>query len=147
MKTCADEGCSTEILAAALLHDVLEDTKFSEEQMLAFLRNVMPEASARRTLSLVVEMTDVYTKENFPLLNRRARKAKELERIKLTSPDAQTIKYADILDNAPDTTQYDPGFAAKMLHEYRTMLKTVNRGNQELYNRARNVVEECLRKL
>ena len=147
METCRSVGSGTEILAAALLHDVLEDTEVDEREMLEFLETVFPPEPARKTLDLVIEMTDVYTKEKFPHLNRRARKAKELERIKNTSADAQTIKYADIMDNAPDTTEHDPGFAKKMLHEYRVMLNETAKGNEQLYKKAVATVNACLKML
>ncbi len=147
METCRSANASQEILAAALLHDVLEDTEVDEGRMKDFLESIFPEPVALKVLQLVVELTDIYTKENYPHLNRRARKAKELDRIKHTSADAQTIKYADIIDNAPDTTSSDPGFAVKMLHEYRAMLKEITRGDHNLYIRAASTVQNCLKML
>ncbi len=145
METCRSAGASFEVLAAALLHDVLEDTEVDEAKMKDFLLSIIPEEAALHTLNLVIEMTDVYTKSNFPHLNRRARKAKEFERIKQTSAEAQTIKYADILDNAPDTAEHDPGFARKMLHEYKTMLKEITMGDPGLYAKAVATVEACMK--
>src|SRR5438034_1720562 len=61
MERCAAYGASRAQLAAALLHDVLEDTPVGEEQLLRFLRSVMDEGEAMQTLQLVIELTDVFT--------------------------------------------------------------------------------------
>ena len=84
------------VLAAACLHDVLEDVapikpEYGKERIL--------QEFGERALSLVVELTDIYTKENFPELNRKKRKQKEAERLAQTSEDAKIIKRADLYDN------------------------------------------------
>src|SRR3954465_6830525 len=71
MKLCAEYTDKTTILYAALLHDVLEDTDVDEQQMFSFLKSVMTTNEARETLLLVVELTDVYIKDDYPHLNRR----------------------------------------------------------------------------
>jgi (p)ppGpp synthase/HD superfamily hydrolase len=124
------------IVAAALLHDVVEDTIVSETALSVFLHNVMEPEEASETLRLVMELTDVYVKSSFPQWNRRKRKEKELERIATTSPDAQTIKYADILDNTGEIASYDPAFAPRYLGECLAILQKADKGNPDLYARA-----------
>lgn len=133
METCSKYISKTEVLAAALLHDVLEDTTVSEVELLVVLETLMGRDVAQQTLKLVVELTDVYTKEAYPHLNRKKRKEKEVLRIEKTSTDAQTIKYADILDNCKEITAADPNFAPRFLKECMTILKVTPNGNQELY--------------
>lgn len=140
-KTYTDDDC---VLAAALLHDVLEDTSVTEKAMGEFLRQVMSPSAAGRTLELVVELTDIYTKKNYPGLNRRARKAKEADRLSKVSGDAQTIKYADVIDNATNIFVHDPDFAVVFIQEGRSVLKRMLKGDAELYDRAMKVVEDCL---
>jgi (p)ppGpp synthase/HD superfamily hydrolase len=111
MKHCQQYTSSTSVLAAALLHDVLEDTSVTQEELLNFLHTIMNETDAVQTLKLVVELTDVYTKTSYPGWNRKKRKQKEASRIEQTSPEAQTIKYADIIDNCKEITIQDPEFA------------------------------------
>ena len=79
----------------------------------------MTKEDASRTTSLVVELTDVYTKAAYPRWNRRKRKRKESERIQKTSSDSQTIKYADIIDNCKEIVEHDPDFAGLFLMECR----------------------------
>lgn len=85
-----------EVLAAACLHDVLEDVApFKPE----YGPGAIHREFGKRVLQLVVELTDVYTKENFPDLNRAKRKKLEAERLAQVSEEAKLIKRADLYDN------------------------------------------------
>ncbi len=135
------------MLAAALLHDVLEDTPVTESDMRDFLRTVMEAADAEKTMELVIDLTDVYVKEAYPQWNRRVRKDRETERIALTSPDSQTIKYADIIDNCREITKHDRGFAPRFLKECLSNLRVADKGNPELYKMALETVQGELRNI
>ena len=147
MERCAAQGASRAQQAAALLHDVLEDTCVDEEEMLRFLRSVADEADAQHILALVVELTDVYTHSAYPKWNRRRRKQSELERMSGISAEAQTIKYADILDNTREIVREDPGFAPKFLHECRQLLQAMDAGDPQLRAEALEVVRSSLEAL
>lgn len=147
METCSRVTNDTCILAAALLHDVLEDTEVKNTELESFLKTQMNDEMALRTLELVVELTDVYVKKDYSKLNRRSRKSKELLRLEKTSPDSQTIKYADIIDNAKEIVEHDPDFAKVYLFECRTNLKKMNKGNQQLYNEALNIINSSIEQL
>ena len=140
MELCRAYSDKLNVLAAALLHDVLEDTPISKEEMFEFLRGVMSYGQAEKTLKLVVELTDVYIKEDYPHLNRDQRKAKETARMAKISADAQTIKYADIIDNTTDIVQHDPSFARVYMREARTLLKVMMKGNKDLWKLAKEAV-------
>lgn len=147
METCKQYQSNLPMLAAALLHDVLEDTQVKRDELLYFLKNTMSHDDALQTLLLVEELTDVYVKADYPNWNRKERKLKELERIKLTSPDAQTIKYADILDNSKEIIANDPGFAVRFLKECLAVLKNADKGNKELYKKVLDAVRDELNKI
>jgi (p)ppGpp synthase/HD superfamily hydrolase len=147
MKTCSTVTREETVLAAALLHDVLEDTPVTRDEMRGFLLSVMPADAAERTLLLVVELTDVYTHQAYPKWNRRVRKEKEYARMAAISANAQTIKYADIIDNAKDIIGSGDDFSRKFLLECRTNLRTMNKGHAGLYERAVDIVNEYLEKL
>lgn len=147
MEICGEYSRDMVVLAAALLHDVLEDTPVKKEEMEDFLLTVMDDRRAYRTARLVDELTDVYVKKNFPSWNRRKRKSKEAERMTKTSADAQTVKYADIIDNCTRIVQHDPDFARTFLHECRDLMKKMNRGEARLHERAIVAVNEELRQL
>lgn len=146
-KLCAEYTDDIAILSAAILHDVLEDTEVTLEEMYKFLVGILDPDMALRIVNLVVELTDVYTKKSYPQYNRRKRKELETERMEKTSPDSQTIKYADIIDNANEIVVYDRDFAHRFLHECKAQLRKLNKGDSKLYTRALNVVELNLEQL
>ena len=61
------------------------------------------------------------------------------------SPDAQTIKYADIIDNTLDLKNAEPDFARLFLFECKALLKAMNDGNDELRQIAIKTVDEGIR--
>lgn len=148
MDMCREVTDHLPILAAALLHDVLEDTKVDRDELNSFLRDVMSEEDASRTFQIVNDLTDIYTKACYPAWNRRKRKAAEADRLEQTSADSQTVRYADIIDNAADMgRQWEDDFAERFLKECRSLLKRLQKGNKQLYERAVRTVDESLRQI
>jgi guanosine-3',5'-bis(diphosphate) 3'-pyrophosphohydrolase len=145
METVQDYIADIPVLAAALLHDVLEDTSVTKRKLSQFLERVMTKDEATRTLKLVEELTDVFIKTDYPNMNRRARKAKEFERLAQISPEAQTVKYADIMDNLNDINKDETDFALVYIRESKQLLTLLNKGNQFLYGRAIQKSDEALR--
>jgi len=137
MKACHDRGYSLPVLAAAILHDVLEDTDKSREEIKEFLLTVMEETDTDHTLALVIELTDVYTKDNYPRLNRRKRKAKEINRLGMVSAEAQTIKYAG------NDTDFGPVF----LKECEALLNKMQNGDPVLHDAAKAVIKKEMEEL
>lgn len=131
-----DYGGDDSMIYAALLHDVLEDTPTTESELLDFLMNIFNDVKlSMDVLRLVVELTDVFIKEDYPDINRKGRKEMEAMRLGKVSPKAQTIKYADLLDNGMDIMANDPKFGEVYLKEKSQILKYMNKGNIELYNK------------
>lgn len=147
MEICSEYTSDISVLSAALLHDVLEDTPFTQEQLEDSLRGILGQELAMRTVKLVVDLTDIYTKQNYPRLNRRKRKAREAERLGKVHPDAQLIKYADAIDNAEDIARNDPEFAPRFLRETKDLLQKLDKGHPELHRRAVRIVEKCIQSL
>ena len=141
METCKKYSTRLPALAAALLHDVLEDTEIYEHQLSEFLQSVMNKKDAGQTFRMVVELTDVFTKSAYPDLNRRRRKEKEAARLGKISDDAQTIKYADIIDNCRGIGSQDVDFAPVFLKECRVLLNYMTRGHSELREDAIKIIE------
>lgn len=135
------------VAAAALLHDVLEDTAISRNELSDFLHRTLQPTEAQHSILLVEQLTDVFTKEEYPHLNRRQRKNKEHERLATIHGDAQTIKYADIIDNSRDKAIPENDFAEKLLNEYRHLLRKIPNGHPVLYQLANNAVNNALREL
>lgn len=146
MEKCRQYLPQLPVLAAALLHDVLEDTSVTAEELEGFLYHTMNAEDARLTMLFVVEMTDIYTKQAYPQFNRRQRRDLEFERLTAVSPEAQTIKYADIIDNT-DITENDPDFAQVYLREALRLLNKITAGHPELHKKALDTVKTCLERL
>jgi (p)ppGpp synthase/HD superfamily hydrolase len=127
---------SDEMRAAAWLHDTVEDTNVNLELIRDLFGN--------NVYHLVEMLTDVSRPEDG---NRRARKALDLEHTKLASPEAKSIKLADLIDNAESIVDNDPGFAVVWLREKRALLEVLEDGDPELYAEAVRVYQECERKL
>ena len=68
-------------------------------------------------MKLVQELTDEYVKSRYPRMNRKERKKREAARMKDISPEAQLVKYADIIDNVVDITENDTEFAPVFIRE------------------------------
>jgi hypothetical protein len=83
----------------------------------------------------------------FPSWNRRKRKKMENERLKDISADAQTIKYADIIDNSSDIANIEYGFSVKYMSEYMSLLEFLNKGNSRLYREAIQTVTRSLQQI
>jgi hypothetical protein len=133
--TVKEIGGDEAMIMAALLHDVLEDTPTNEIELISELESIVDPQMARDIVNLVIELTDVYTKENFPDLNRRARKEMEAKRLGEVSSRAQTIKYADLLDNGEDIMKNDPSFGRVYLREKGRILNYMRNGDEYLYNK------------
>ena len=147
MRTCKSYGYPLPVLAAAILHDVLEDTNTTPKQIKDLLLSVMNEGDASHTLDLVIELTDVYTKHQYPRHNRRKRKTMEATRMEIISEEAQTIKYADIIDNAREITNHDNEFAPVYLRENRMLIQKMKNGNANLREKAIEVLKKEMRQL
>lgn len=119
-----------EIIAAALLHDVVEDTPVIIEEI---ARNFGVQVA-----KLVDEVTDVSAPEDG---NRKARKKLDLEHLAKASSLGQNIKLADLIHNTPSICQHDKGFAKKYLQEKEELLKVLTRGTPYLRDVARQVLE------
>lgn len=84
-------GASDAVVAAGALHDVVEDTPLTVGDVRAQFGD--------EVAGLVGEVTDRYTKTDYPDLNRRSRKKLEFERHAQATIGGKLIKLADRLDN------------------------------------------------
>lgn len=120
-------GISTEAIIAALLHDVVEDTKVPIE--------VIRHMFGLEVAELVLDVTDVYTPEAYPDKNRAERKRLEAERLSYIDPEAQTIKLADGLSNTPSIAENKPKFMPTYGPEKRAVWNVLVKGDVGLIHR------------
>lgn len=120
-KRVSEQTNDAEVIAAAYLHDVIEDTDVTYNRLV--------NTFGPRVADIVLDLTDVYTPQRFKGLNRRDRKRHEALRLKTISPEAKLVKLADIEDNTRDIVPHDPGFAAVFLREKADMLSCLSGGD------------------
>ena len=108
-------GGTETMIAAAHLHDILEDTEIQYPELVQRFRYTVAD--------LVDELTDKFTKEAYPKMNRESRKTYEAARLAIVSDEAKTIKLADLYDNTKSIVAHDPNFAKTYLREKEQMLK------------------------
>lgn len=114
-----------EMIAAALLHDVVEDTPFTIDKI-AF-------QFGERVALLVSDLTDVSRPADG---NRATRKRIDREHTAKAHPDAKTVKLADLIHNTDDITRNDPGFAKVYLAEKHLLLPFLIEGSGILFVKA-----------
>lgn len=120
-----------EMLAAAWLHDVVEDTPATIEEV----RNTF----GREVAALVEMLTDVSCHADG---NRAKRKAIDLAHTAKASPEAKTIKLADLIDNTRSIVGRDQNFARVYLKEKERLLEVLKEGDATLWAQAHALLLE-----
>jgi hypothetical protein len=122
-------------LEIALCHDLLEDTHCDESALRQILNiSGYNNKEVNIIIHTVNELTDVYTAEDFPNLNRKERKKLEAHRLWTISYLAQTIKYADLIDNTRSIVEHDKTFAKVYLQEKKYILLGMDKGLASLHS-------------
>lgn len=126
-------GVTAPMLAAAWLHDVVEDTKITREMLeLCFGLEVA---------DLVSGLTNVATEYDG---NREVRRLKNLEFLKLQNEEVQTIKIADMMHNTASIVEHDKAFAKIYLREKVDLINALTKAPKFFREMAMNQVEESL---
>lgn len=129
----------------ALCHDLIEDTDTDETKLFQMLLTCKYDLSeATDIVSSVVDLTDMYTKESHPHLNRIERKRLEAGRLGTIKPVSQSVKYADLIDNTSSIVAHDPEFAKTYLKEKAMMLDYMRGGNIQLLIKCCHTLHEAL---
>ncbi len=112
-------------LCAALLHDTVEDTGTSLEDIKLIF--------GAEVAQLVSELTDISKPSDG---NRAKRKAIDREHTARASAKAKTIKLADLIDNTRCIVANDPDFARVYLVEKLALLEVLLEGDAGLWLQA-----------
>lgn len=109
----------------ALLHDVIEDSSFTAEQIAQFFGDEVSQC--------VVELTNHFTKKDYPYLKRRERKLREFDRLSHASDLAQQVKLCDRLDNVDWKIFYmEEEFREKYIRETQQLVNAIGEANPPL---------------
>jgi (p)ppGpp synthase/HD superfamily hydrolase len=137
-------GTSIQI-AAALLHDVIEDTPITVQELSDALVTRFGADIAGKVTTMVSGLTDVSTRTDG---NRKVRKAIDRAHAAEQDNDTKTVKLADLLHNSKCILANDPDFAKTYIEEKQLLLDgPLIGGNQELYDQAMEVVTNYYRQV
>jgi (p)ppGpp synthase/HD superfamily hydrolase len=123
-------------IAAAWLHDVIEDTPITLEQLTEEFGSVIA--------GLVSDLTNASRQEDG---NRRQRKAIDRQHTAAADPRAKTVKLADMIDNLSGIASADPGFARVYLSEKQLQLQVLVEGDAALFQRVQIIIADELEAL
>lgn len=132
----AEAGGSFVMIAAAWLHDVVEDTAVTIETIEA---EFGPDVA-----SLVRGLTDVSKPEDG---NRAQRKAIDRAFMAKQSPECKTIKLADMINNTVSIVSHDPEFAKTYMAEKALLLEVLTEGDAGLFEQAKklqDIYQHCV---
>jgi (p)ppGpp synthase/HD superfamily hydrolase len=130
-KIVRDAGGSEAMVAAAWLHDTVEDTGVTIETIRAEFGVEVAE--------LVGWLTDVSRPEHG---NRAHRKALDRAHSAAAPAEAQTVKLADLIANTRSIIAHDAAFAKTYLEEKRLLLAVMTKGDARLMEEARKFIGE-----
>jgi len=116
---------------AALLHDVVEDTPIKIGKIQSRF--------GFRVASMVADLTKVSKLEDG---KRAVRKEFDLQHTYDASPEAKTIKLADLIDNICSIGLFDKKFAKIYMEEKRLLLGVLQEGDEQLYKLAKSYVDK-----
>lgn len=124
-------GLGSEAIAAALLHDVVEDTEYTISDIKKEFGYYIGD--------IVSWLTDVSKPSDG---NRKVRKEIDRKHIAMAPAIAKSIKIADLIDNSASIVLRDPKFAKVYMAEKRALLEVLDDGEKTLLNRAKSIVDD-----
>ena len=119
-----------EMLMAAVLHDTVEDTDTTIEDIDREFGPIVAQ--------LVDELTDVSKPEDG---NRATRKGIDREHSAQASAQGQTIKVADLISNTSSITEHDPDFAKVYMKEKALLLQVLDLADKNLLKKAQKMLD------
>jgi len=128
VKTVSDDE---EMIAAALLHDTIEDCYVCLDDIKDEFGVVVA--------ALVNQLTDVSEPING---NRALRKGMDRDWLSCACDKAKTIKLADLIHNSQSILVADENFAKVYMREKRSLLEVLHGGDFTLHARATMIVEK-----
>lgn len=133
-----------DLLIGQLGHDYVEDVV---PKNAAYTTEMVLERFGPLATSHMLDLTDVYTAEAYPLLNRKKRK--ELERIRLSKVPIKSKdgKVSDIADNTSSIVENDENFARIYLQEIHALMLVLEGGDKVLYDEVYAQVIDGMKKL
>lgn len=138
-------------------HDLLEDSLNKKvtltngtgvEKPVTISYTTISNLLGAEVANIVTLLTNQFTKENFPELNRKQRHQKEAQRLSTTQEMVQSIKVCDIIDNFTDfehALTNDPNWAKNYLAEKWYLLQNLTAALPSLREEASKLLLKCNR--
>ena len=117
----AELGFDPDVVAAAYLHDVIEDCPISAAELAAEF--------SPRIAALVVEVTNP---KKIPGMSKAERLAAVVKHLAASSYAGASIKLADMADNSSNVSAVSPAFAKGYLPKMAAKLAVLGHGHPEL---------------
>lgn len=126
-----------DMVCAGLLHDVVEDTAVTKDEIF----NVFGD----KISSLVADLTWTPDKK----ILRKIRQKLLYEKLKHLGKDSKTIKLADIISNSVNLSEdiVDPKFVRLYLPEQYAKIQSLKGGDENLFLEAKKLVEKLATKM
>lgn len=125
-----------EMLAAALMHDCIEDCGITYEEI------------AREFGVIVAWYVDDLTDVSKPIDgNRQKRKEIDRQHTAQAHENSKTIKLADLISNSRSIVKHDKDFARVYIKEKELLLEVLTEGDSTLYAIAKQIVEDAKKEL
>lgn len=118
--------------AAAWLHDVVEDCEVTQKEI-----------DDRFGIFVGSMVRDLTNTPGASGLSKPERKAKDIERLRYASAEAQSIKCCDIISNVSTVIERAPMFAVTYVPEKWEVLKVLTRAKPAILERADEVMREA----
>jgi guanosine-3',5'-bis(diphosphate) 3'-pyrophosphohydrolase len=123
-----------EMLCAAALHDTVEDCDITIEDIQKEFGSVIA--------LYVAGLTNIYTKSNYPAMNRKERKLAECSRLAACCDEVRQIKLCDRLANLIDMEALDAGFRRKFIEETKWLLEAIGDSHSALAEEIRKMIND-----
>jgi (p)ppGpp synthase/HD superfamily hydrolase len=131
-----------------LCHDLFEETTTSVNELTENLKRFgYTNSEADHIKTSVVELTDIFTAYTYPHLRKKDRKAREAARLLTIGPDAQTVKYCDLIYNIGWMMKHEKKRAKKYLKKKQVLLLGMVKGNKGIRQCALNLIHIALAEL
>ena len=135
-------------LETGLCHDLLERTSCSKLLLVNKFKELKYDLYSRSKIAKgVYDLTNVYNEQKYPRYTRAERKQLEAERLIDIEPFSQTVKYAELIDNIPSISKFDPDFAWTYLDEIASYIGDLNEGNMDLYQECCKILHSSINSL